>query len=113
MIAVTNYRPDIVLWSQSTRQVILVELTVPWDDRMEEAFESKKAKYQDRVDECREGGWRVWCLPVEVGCRGFVSQSTMEGASNHRHHRGYHKTTGGCGKEAGRVSITVDLEEES
>ncbi len=28
-IAVTSLRPDIVLWSQATRQVALIELTVP------------------------------------------------------------------------------------
>jgi hypothetical protein len=53
-IAVTNLRPDIVLWSSCTKQVILVELTVPWEERVEESFERKRAKYQDLVDTCKE-----------------------------------------------------------
>jgi glycerol kinase len=28
-IAITNQRPDIVLWSNNTRQAVLIELTVP------------------------------------------------------------------------------------
>lgn len=40
------YRPDIVLWSKGTKQVVLIELTVPWEERMEEAYERKLKKYQ-------------------------------------------------------------------
>ena len=71
-------------------------------------FEHKKAKYQDLVDECREGGWRVWCLPVEVGYRGFVSQSLWRALP-------IIGITGTTRKQLvnAAVSINVDLEEES
>ena len=36
--AVTNQRPDIVIWSPSSRQAILVELTVSWEERIEEVY---------------------------------------------------------------------------
>ncbi|XP_053389443.1 uncharacterized protein LOC128552430 [Mercenaria mercenaria] len=55
----TNLRPDIVLWSQSPKKVILVELTVPWEERTEEAYERKSAKYQDLADACNEAGWKT------------------------------------------------------
>ena len=71
----TNLRPDIMLWSRSSRQVILVELTVPWETRLEEAHERKMGKYQELVAEIQENNWRTWYFPVEVGCRGFVSQT--------------------------------------
>ena len=74
-IAVTTSRPDIVIWSRGTKQVAMVELTVPWEERIEEAYERKRLKYQPLVDECIERGWKTWCLPVEVGCRGFAGQS--------------------------------------
>ncbi len=45
-IVVTSLRPDIVLWSQATMQVALIELTVPWEERIEEAHERKLGKYQ-------------------------------------------------------------------
>ncbi|XP_054626149.1 uncharacterized protein LOC129178189 [Dunckerocampus dactyliophorus] len=44
-IAVTTLRPDIVPVSESTRQIVLLELTVPWEDRLDEAFERKLSKY--------------------------------------------------------------------
>ncbi|XP_064193957.1 uncharacterized protein LOC135256013 [Anguilla rostrata] len=43
-IAGTTLRPDIVLVSESTKQAVLLELTVPWEDRLEEAVERKLSK---------------------------------------------------------------------
>lgn len=76
-IAVTTLRPDMVLVSETTRQVVLLELTVPWEERMEEAFERKRAKYEELAGECRSRGWRTRCNPIEVGCRGFAGQSLI------------------------------------
>ncbi|XP_071145089.1 uncharacterized protein [Mytilus edulis] len=53
-IAATSLRPDIVIWSQGTRQAVLLELTVTWEDRIEEAYERKKAKYQQLVEDCKQ-----------------------------------------------------------
>ncbi|CAC5423515.1 unnamed protein product [Mytilus coruscus] len=74
-IAVTNQRPHIVIWSASTKQAILLELTVPWEERIDDANERKRLKYQDLLAECRDNGWRVWLFPVEVGSRRFDGQS--------------------------------------
>ena len=71
----TTIRPDIVLWSRISRHVILVELTVPWKSRLEEAHKRKLAKYQELVTDIQEKNWGIWYFPVEVGCRGFVSQT--------------------------------------
>ncbi|XDV13785.1 hypothetical protein PO909_002121 [Leuciscus waleckii] len=61
--------------SDSTKQLILLELTVPWEERMDEANERKRAKYQELVEECRRQGWQTRCEPLEVGCRGFAGRS--------------------------------------
>ena len=74
-ITVTNQRPDIVLWSAASKQVVMVELTVPWEERLEESFERKREKYQALTDTCTEKGWKAWCFRVKVGCRGFPAQS--------------------------------------
>ncbi|XP_060744927.1 uncharacterized protein LOC132858560 [Tachysurus vachellii] len=71
----TTLRPDIVLVSEGTKNLVMLELTVPWEDRMEEAFERKRAKYEGLVNDCHNQGWKARCLPVEVGCRGFAGQS--------------------------------------
>ncbi|KAK7913726.1 hypothetical protein WMY93_013937 [Mugilogobius chulae] len=77
-IAETTLRPDMVLLSETTRQVLLLELTVPWEDRIEEAFERKRAKYRELVNQCRSQGWQARCNPIEVGCRGFAGQGVRK-----------------------------------
>ncbi|XP_052788619.1 uncharacterized protein LOC128223379 [Mya arenaria] len=52
--------PSCSLWEnfgslRSPKLVVLVELTVPWEERCEEANQLKKVKCQDLVDTCREG----------------------------------------------------------
>lgn len=64
-----------VLWSEEVKKIILIELTVPWEEGCEEAWERKSNRYQDLVHQCREKGWKTWLFPVEVGCRGFPAQS--------------------------------------
>ena len=71
----TSLRPDMVLLSVTSKQVILLELTVPWEERMEEASERKREKYAELVEECQRRGWRAQCLPIEVGGRGFAGRS--------------------------------------
>ncbi|KAI4892962.1 hypothetical protein NFI96_004432 [Prochilodus magdalenae] len=71
----TTLRPDVVLTSVSSKQVLLVELTVPWEDRMEEGNERKRLKYDELVGDCRRKGWKARCEPIEVGCRGFAARS--------------------------------------
>lgn len=57
-IAVTMLRPDMVLMSQISRQVVLLELTVPWEDRMEEVYKRKRAWLASA--EGRDGGHNVF-----------------------------------------------------
>ncbi|CAM4720493.1 unnamed protein product [Leuciscus chuanchicus] len=73
----TNLRPDLVLWSTSQKSLFIVELTVPWEAAVGEAYERKKLKYTDIAFEARQRGWRAQVLPVEVGCRGFVATSIV------------------------------------
>ncbi|KAL6460670.1 hypothetical protein MHYP_G00306360 [Metynnis hypsauchen] len=77
-IATTTLRPDLVLWSPSLRKVYMVELTVPWEDSMEEAYERKHLRYSELAAEARHQGWNTEVRPVEVGCRGFVGKSATK-----------------------------------
>ena len=74
-IAITNLRPDLVLWSPSLRSVYIIELTVPWEDNVGEAYERKKLRYAELAADAEQRGWKACVRPVEVGCRGFVGRS--------------------------------------
>ena len=53
----TQLRQDIVIWLESRKKIILIELTVPLEDNCDEAFERKSSKYADLVEDCRQNGW--------------------------------------------------------
>ena len=74
-IAITSLRPDIVIWSIAMKTVVMAELTVPWEDGLEAAFERKKERYAELAAACAQAGWRAYTYPVEVGCRGFTGTS--------------------------------------
>nr|XP_054753540.1 uncharacterized protein LOC129259264 [Lytechinus pictus] len=74
-VVFSNLRPDIVLWTDSAKVIVLGELTVPWKDNFDYAFERKLTRYSELVAECTGKGWKVFCFPFEVGCRGFIAKS--------------------------------------
>lgn len=65
----STLRPDVVLVSETTRKVVLLELTVPWKDRTEEAFERKRAKYEELAGPD--------ATPLRSGTDFFVGQSLI------------------------------------
>ena len=78
-VASTDLRPDIIITSFKSKQMYIIELTVPTEDRIEISGELKRAKYEVLISEGRRNVWRVRCWAVEVGCRGFpaVSMSSL------------------------------------
>ena len=59
-IVATTSRPDIVVWSTGSKQVGMLELTVPWEEKMEDSYKRKRLEYQQLVEECQENGWKTW-----------------------------------------------------
>ncbi len=45
-ICSTTLRPDMVLWSAAVKSVILIELTVPWEEGLEAAYERRRRSMQ-------------------------------------------------------------------
>ncbi len=75
-ISCTARRPDVLIYSPSTKQVLIVELTCPLEDRTESAAMRKTTRYEPLRADALSNGWT--CPPVatvEVGSRGFVAPS--------------------------------------
>ena len=64
-IVVTAMIPGMVLYSECKRIVYFIELTLPFEDAIEEL-----------VAEVREHGRQAHTRPVKLGVRGFVAEST-------------------------------------
>ncbi|XP_019640529.1 PREDICTED: uncharacterized protein LOC109482283 [Branchiostoma belcheri] len=65
------------MWSADQKSVVIVELTMPWEENIQCAHERKKLKYEELAQQCRQNGWRIHLYPVEVGVRGFAGTSLM------------------------------------
>ena len=75
MIRKSGLRPDIVLHSQTAKEIILIELTVPYESRIEAAHLFKTEKYADLAKSLREDGFKTKVFAIEVGARGFIGSS--------------------------------------
>ena len=63
-IVVTSLRPDVIVISKTTKQLGIIELTVPTEERIEISGELKRLKYEEIAQEAKKNGWRVkiWAI---------------------------------------------------
>jgi len=54
---------------------VFIELTVPREERCDEAYKRKAAKYTQLTEDCRKKGWTAWLFPEEIGTRDFPAMS--------------------------------------
>ncbi|GFR71985.1 reverse transcriptase [Elysia marginata] len=59
-------------------EFIMVELTVPYKSRMEQAHTCKKEKYMDLTKELVESGNGAKIMPIEIGARGCARSSAYD-----------------------------------
>ena len=74
-LSVSSLRPDILLFSCSTRMVIIIELTCPCEENMSQWHEEKSQKYHSLCTSIRSNNWSVYFFAIEVGARGFCAES--------------------------------------
>ena len=74
-IVETSQRPDMLIKSKLTKTIIIIELTCPSEEKIQERHEFKLAWYEDLAKECRDRGWKTHLFAVEVGARGYAAES--------------------------------------
>ena len=74
-ICSTSFRPDIVIYCEVRKILIIIELTCPCEENISHWNILKTSKYKPLVDECKSKGWVVHFFAVEVGARGFAGNS--------------------------------------
>ena len=76
-ILATPLRPDIVLWSQMSRVVVLIELTCPAEEGIRNAQLRKETKYTELLDSINATNiWKASLWTLEIRARGLVGLST-------------------------------------
>ena len=68
----SQLRPDLIITNEERRIIKLIELTVCWEDNIDNAHERKMKRYDDLVDQYLEEGIDAECITIEIGARGFI-----------------------------------------
>ena len=76
VIQESGQRPDAIMASKKTDTIILAELTVPWEDRMEQNNVLKENRYSELTMDLIDKGYRVHFFAIEVGARELVGRSS-------------------------------------
>ena len=63
--------PDIVVWNDATKSVVLFELPVCHESNFLDADQRKQIRYLDLEEEIKLSHYRVKTHPIQIGCRGF------------------------------------------
>ena len=71
-IAPMTLRPDIVLWDDTKRRVLLIELTACFETSFDNAAERKRAKYTELQQSIWDAGYLATLITLEVGSRGII-----------------------------------------
>lgn len=64
-----------VLLYRNTKTILVIQLTVPWEDRLANSHQLKSTKYQDLNFDIRVKGQHTILFHIEVGCCGFPATS--------------------------------------
>ena len=79
VVCATDLEPDGYLISKSSRSVVVVEMTVPWEENVNGWHRKKTKKYEDIRRDASKRNWKVYLLVLEVGVRGVVPRTFMDG----------------------------------
>ena len=70
---VTNLIPDLCLFWETSKQLIIVELTVAFELNINDAHNRKMNKYAGVVSDIQSHGFQCDIIALEIGSRGYVS----------------------------------------
>ena len=73
-IVVTSNRPDIVLVDRDNKEILLAELTCPFETNIDNANARKTDKYSPLQSDIASNGYKCRLICFEVGSRGLITK---------------------------------------
>ena len=74
----TNLKPDLCIYDENSKKIMIMELTVPFELGIEKAHQCKVDKYSSLVTDIRNNNYEVEYLAIEIGSRGFISSNNTQ-----------------------------------
>ena len=66
--------------------VTIIELTCPWEERLDQAREHKTNKYTSLINDLHEQGHAVIFIPLEIGVRGIINHKNRRSIQDIAHY---------------------------
>ena len=73
-LALTELHPDILLFSKSLKPAVLLELTCPCEDNLENWYSQKLSTYTPHSNTIEKNGWAVSLFAIGVGAQRYSSK---------------------------------------
>ena len=77
-IVVTSNRPDIVLVDRDNKEILLAELTCPFETNIDNANARKTDKYSPLQSDIASNGYKCRLICFEVGSRGLITKNNKK-----------------------------------
>ena len=74
-IAISQLRPDVLLYSTSTKTVTILELTCPCEENMESWHATKFRQYDPLFSAIKSNGWSIHFFTVEARAQGYCAST--------------------------------------
>ena len=75
-VYLTAERPDLVIFNRSRKRIVILELTIPFEQNFQKAYTRKADRYKALVAGIEERDISCDYFSVEIGSRGIVHQGT-------------------------------------
>ena len=72
-ILATQQRPDLVLINRVSKKIIIIELTIPFEQNIRNAHDRKVNKYSSLIMDLEEQSYDAKLFCIEIGSRGLIS----------------------------------------
>ena len=72
----TQLRPDLVLVWEEGKEILVVELTVPFEPNIEHAQSRKTEKYTPLISDLNQTGYHAKLVTLEIGARGYIPKQS-------------------------------------
>ena len=71
----TQQRPDLVLINESSKSIIIIELSIPFEQNIHKTHDYKQNKYASLTADLQEQGYDAKLFCIEIGSRGLITSS--------------------------------------
>ena len=69
----TQHKPDICYIDSKNKNIIIIELTVPFETNIDKAHQRKQDKYASLIHDITATGWKSKLVCIEIGSRGLIT----------------------------------------